>query len=78
MDTGLVKYELINFQYVRSDGQPIEGDFEPNMKVIEGQELFGTVVFQLIETRKLRMEVFPGKTSAEVMGFTAEAKIYER
>ena len=78
MDTGLVKYELINFQYVRSDGQPIEGDFEPNMKVIEGQELFGTVIFQLIETRKLRMEVFPGKTSAEVLGFTAEAKIYER
>ncbi len=77
-DTGLVKYELINFQYVRSDGQPIEGEFEPNMKVIEGQELFGTVVFQLIETRKLKMEVFPGKTAAEVLAFTADAKIYER
>ena len=77
-ETGLVKYELTNFQYVRSDGQQIEGDFEINMKVIEGQELIGTVVFQLMETRKLKMEVFPGKTSAEVFGFTAQARIYER
>ncbi len=77
-ETGLVKYELINFQYVSSDGQQIEGGYEPNMKVIEGQELFGTVIFQLMETRKLRMEVFPGKTSGEVLGFTAEARIYER
>ena len=77
-EAGLVKYELINFQYVSSDGRQIEGDFEPNMKVIEGQELFGTVIFQLMETRRLRMEVFPGKTSAEVSGFTAEARIYER
>ena len=77
-ETGLVKYELINFQYVRSDGQPIEGGYEPNMKVIEGQELFGTVIFQLIETRKLKMEVFLGKTSPEVSDFTAEARIYVR
>ena len=76
--TGLVKYELYNFQYLQPNGQPVEGDFIKNMKVKAGQELRGTVLFQLIEKRTLKMEVFPGKTAAQVTGFTSAARIYER
>ena len=76
--TGLVKYELYNFQYLNPSGQPIEGDFVKNMKVKAGQELRGTVLFQLIDKRKLKMEVFPGKTASTVSAFTSSARAYER
>ena len=77
-ETGLVKYELYNFQYLKSDGQPMEENFEKNMKVKTGQELFGTVIFQLLGKRKLKTETFPGKTASEVSGFTSKARNYER
>ena len=38
----------------------------------------GVVLFQLIEDRKLKVEIFPGKEGSEVNGFTEDAKIYER
>lgn len=77
-ETGLVKYELYNFQYLKSDGQPMEENFEKNMKVKTGQELFGTVIFQLIDKRKLKMETFPGKKAAQVPDFTSKARNYVR
>ena len=76
--TGLVKYELYNFQYLKPDGQPSQGGFEKNMKVEVGQELRGTVLFQLINKRELKMEVFPGKAAAGVYGFTSSVRIYDR
>lgn len=77
-ETGLVKYELYNFQYLKPDGQPGEGNFVKNMKVKAGQELRGTVIFQLIDKRKLKMEVFPGKSASQVSGFTSGVRVYER
>ena len=38
----------------------------------------GVALFQLVEDRKLKVETFAGKTAAEVSGFTANARIYER
>ena len=77
--SGLVKYELVNFEYVNSNGQPWDREtLVKNLKVKEGQELFGTVIFQLIDKRKLKMEVFPGKAAAQVPGFTPKARSYER
>ena len=76
--SGLVKYELYNFQYLKPNGQPVEVDFVKNMKIKAGQELRGTVLFQLIKKRKLKMEAFPGKSASQVSGFTSAAKIYER
>ena len=77
-ETGLIKYELVNFEYVRANGQSTQGKYEKNMKVREGKELFGTAVFQLIGKRKLKMETFPGKSAVQVQGFTAKARNYER
>lgn len=33
---------------------------------------------QVLPGQKLKFEAFPGKTGAEVKGFTAAGKIYER
>ena len=42
------------------------------------REMQGVVLAQVLPGRKLKFEAFPGKSGAEVNGFTAAAKIYER
>ena len=37
-----------------------------------------TVLVQMLDTRTIRVEVFPNLTAAEVDGFTASAQTYER
>ncbi|MBI2337655.1 hypothetical protein HYU95_00570 [Candidatus Daviesbacteria bacterium] len=77
---GIVKYELTQFEYYdKSTGQgwssmqPIK---EPSSR--NTNYLGGTALLQLLEGRKLKLEVFPGKTANQVSGFTQNAKIYER
>lgn len=66
--SGIVKYELIRMGLI--DGpRPFEG--------ISGA-VQGTVLLEVLEGERLRMEIFPGKTAAEAGGFTAAARIYER
>ena len=38
----------------------------------------GVVLAQVIPGRKLKFEAFPGRTAAQVSGFTSNAKTYER
>lgn len=38
----------------------------------------GVVLFQLLDDRTLKVETFPGKTAAQVDGFTESALLYER
>lgn len=67
---GLVKYELL-YAPLNSQGERIE--LPPRMRGVQG-----VLLAQLVEDRKLRIEVFPGKTTAEVKGFSREARMYER
>jgi len=72
VESGLTKYE-----YTRYTQQG--GDFNPTGGVMQGQnQVLGTVLFQLTETQKLKMEYFPGKMSSQVSAFTGSAKIYVR
>ena len=41
-------------------------------------EMRGVALFQLIEPRKLKVEIFPDKTATQVTGFTSAALMYER
>jgi len=68
--SGPTKYEYVN--YTQPGPSPTGGVATPSTQVL------GTALFQLTDTRKLKMEVFPGKTSAEVTDFTSAAKTYER
>ncbi|MEQ1861540.1 MAG: hypothetical protein ABMA13_16585, partial [Chthoniobacteraceae bacterium] len=65
---GVVKYELI-WSQLNNSGQPFEG---------MTQTVRGTALAQVLPGRRLKFEVFPGKTAADVSGFTSAARIYER
>lgn len=78
VDTGMVKYELVQFEYT-DDGQPWDRRLPAkNPKVRPMEQAQGTILFQLIEPRKLKVETFPGKKASEVSGFTGQEIIYER
>lgn len=62
VESGLIKYELLST--ISSDAPP--GYFK------------GTVLLQLIEPSKLKLETFPDQRSDQVNGFTNSALIYER
>jgi len=65
-----VKYEL-TYAPFNSNGTPIE--LPPQMRGVQG-----VLLAQLVEDRKLRVEVIPGKTAMRVAGFSELAKFYER
>lgn len=67
-EAGLVKYELLSLGLI--DGpEPLAG----NNGVVQG-----TVLLQVLDDDRLRAETFPGKTAAQVSGFTSAAVVYER
>ncbi|MBM3997275.1 MAG: hypothetical protein FJ303_24470 [Planctomycetes bacterium] len=67
---GVVKYELV-YASVNSNGQAIE--LPPQMRGVQG-----TMLVEVLDNRKLRIEVFPGRAATDVRAFTKEAKRYER
>jgi hypothetical protein len=67
---GVVKYELVYAPF-NSSGEPIE--LPSQMQGVQG-----VLLAQLADNRKLKLEVFPRKTAAEVTGFSGSAAIYER
>lgn len=82
VDTGMVKYELYEWLYVhRGTGEPwghMNLSFADDLKLELGNQLGGTVLFQLMDETRLKMEIFPRITADEVSGFTENAVIYER
>jgi len=82
VDTGLVRYELWDWQYVHDvDKQPwhgMNGGMATDIKVILGHQMRGTVLFKLLDEAHLKMEVFSGLGADEVSDFTENAVIYER
>ena len=49
-----------------------------NMKITNGQSVHGKILLQLIEDRKLQVEILPGKTSSQVSGFSGSETVYVR
>ena len=73
VETGLVVYELV----------PVGTFFQGrgSTTVIRNRQddrVDGVALLELIEDRKLKLEVFPGKTAVEVTGFSDAALIYSR
>ena len=80
ISSGLVKYELVEFDYVDGSGNTWDlRSYASGIKVrnIENQNR-GVILVQLIENSKLKVEVFPDKTPSQVSGFTSGAKTYYR
>ena len=66
---GVVKYELTPPRISNQTGKPYP-DFD--------DRVFGTLLVEMLDERKVRVEVFPGKESEEARGFTVAAMVYER
>lgn len=62
VESGAITYELISTVSQHAPGGSLQG----------------TVLLQLLEPTKLKLELFLGKTVAQVGGFTSKALIYER
>ena len=80
VSSGLIKYELVEFDYIDGSGKTWDSrSYSSGIKVrsIDDQKR-GTILAQLLEDRRLKVEVFSGKTPSEVSGFTSKAKIYYR
>ncbi len=79
IEQGLVKYELVEYDYVTSDGLPWDRvSLAKVSKTVSNEVVEGVVLVQMIENRKIKFEAFPGKIASQVNGFTDNAYVYER
>jgi hypothetical protein len=78
--TGLVRYELGQVEtYAASTGQRWDGKtYVPHVRTRAAGGVMGTVLIQMMATRSLKVEIFPGKSSSQVAGFDANAVMFER
>lgn len=68
--SGPVKYDLVPTDYVLGNGQPWNRiSYDSGIRATRGSEVYGVVVVELTSDRKLKLEIFPGKTASEVTGF---------
>jgi hypothetical protein len=78
--TGLVRYELSLIQnYSASTGQLWDGKtYLPHIRTRASAGVIGTVLMQMIATRSLKVEIFPGRSASQVAGFDSNAVLFER
>ena len=79
IENSLVKYELVEYDYITSNGNSWDRiSLVKGLKTVSNEMVRGVVLVQMLEDRKIKLEVFPSKKASEVNGFTENAKIYER
>jgi len=77
---GMVKFELVKLNYISDADAGLQGNATPTKGLhpsLDGA-LAGTIAFQVETGEKLKVETFPGKSAAQVTGFTQAAQTYER
>lgn len=78
--TGVVAYQL--GQIVTYSGDTGEAwdhrTYLPHVRTRADSTVMGTVLMQLTGRRQMKLEIFPGKTAAQVQGFDSGALVYER
>ena len=72
VDDGIVKYELVALKH--SDTAPRLG---VHISQNDSQAL-GVFMVQMLDNRRIKTEVFPGKSPGDVTAFTSKAKVYAR
>jgi hypothetical protein len=79
LSSGLVKYELGQIEpYSATTGLAWDRKSYLQHMRVRATGMSGTVLMQLVDTRSLKMEIFPGKAAGQVTGFDAGALMYER
>ena len=78
VETGLILYELVDYDYYDGDVRWDRESLVQGLKLRNSDFVQGVVLFQLIEDRRLKVEIFPDMTAAGVGTFTGNAMIYVR
>lgn len=80
VSNGLVKYDLVSWQYVKSDGTHWDQiAYAVGVKLKpDTNSIFGCAAVQMTSARELKFEVFVGKQCSTVNAFDSSALIYER
>jgi hypothetical protein len=80
ISTGLVRYQLGSIEYYSgSTGQVWDRrSYLPHIRTRAGTTVMGTVLMQLMATRSLKIEIFPGTSAGKIVGFDASAVMFER
>lgn len=78
--SGPVKIELLRYNHVKADGSAWtnRAGLTRGVKLAQTETFKGTALVQVLDGEKLKVELFPGKTAAQVSGFTSAARTYER
>jgi hypothetical protein len=78
--TGLVRYELGFIQnYSATTGLLWDSKtYLPHIRTRAAAGVVGTVLMQMIATRSLKVEIFPGRSASQVAGFDSNAVMFER
>jgi prepilin-type N-terminal cleavage/methylation domain-containing protein len=76
-NSGLVKYQLTQREYKSSSGSWNGSEFATNITMHPGTPE-GTLLIQLVDKQKLKVEFFPGKAETQVSAFTGAAQMYDR
>ncbi len=74
----IVKYELVDYDYYIGNNHWDRTTVSKEVKAKNSDQVQGTMLFQLLEDGKLKIEIFPDKKTEEVDGFKNNPKIYER
>ncbi|MDO8553693.1 MAG: hypothetical protein Q7S22_02710 [Candidatus Micrarchaeota archaeon] len=76
VSTGLVKYQLVDTEYILLNGGRWDHlSYVNDVHAISGNDVKGVALVQMISDRKLKVELFPNQTDAS---FDDNAIIYER
>lgn len=77
--TGLVKYELVQKQYLKPDGSQWDNSsFVRGLKAAPLGGVQATALVQLTDKRTLKFEIFRGLKATQVQGFDSGAQTYVR
>ena len=79
IDTGLIKYSLREYRYNKADGSMWDNmamTLSPKPVANNGNK--GCLLVQLTAARSLKAESFPKKACSSIVGFSSQAKTYER
>ena len=75
-EDGLVKLELVSIDDIGNEcGFPTQG--KP-LCTRNSDKVVGIMLVQMLDSNKIKVELFPGKAASQVNNFTSDAKIYER
>ena len=78
LSSGLVKYDLVSYEYYDGGVPWDRQSFTQNLSMDNYTFIDAVVLVQLIETRRLKVEIFYGQTSSDITGFTDDARYYTR